>query len=64
MVPELDPIWRLAYWLVMGIAIGVSVLAVIVLVIDVLRELRHDPPDPYRSDIRDRLRQLSKSPPQ
>jgi len=63
MVPELDLFWRIAYWLVMGIAVLVSGLAAIVLVIDRIRDARADP-EPRRSAIRSRLRQLPKSPPQ
>jgi len=62
MVPELDPIWRLAYWVVLAIAIGVPTFFTVVVVLDYLRERRE--PEPRRSAIRSGLRHLPKHPPQ
>jgi len=61
MVPELDPIWRFAYWLVLVIAIGVPTFLTVVIVLDYLRERRA--PEPRRSAIRSGLRSLPKHPP-
>lgn len=50
MVPELDPVWVIAYWAVVGVALGVSGWAFVVLAID-FRQSRHadvDPPAPVR----------------
>jgi hypothetical protein len=40
MVPELDPVWVVAFWTVLGVALGVSVWAAAVLVSD-FRQSRH-----------------------
>jgi hypothetical protein len=50
MVPELDPVWVIAYWAVVAVALGVSGWAFVVLVIDFVQS-RHadvDPPAPVR----------------
>jgi heme exporter protein D len=56
MVPDLDPVWATAFWVVMGLAVGVSITAIWILVVEYLAERRADPPT--RSVIRERLRQL------
>lgn len=53
---DLDPVWVLAYWLVMGVAIVVSGLAILVILADWVRERRRV--DPRRSEIRSRLQHL------
>jgi len=62
MVPELDPIWFVAYWLVLAVPIVLMAFAAAVLVLDYVRERRD--PEPRRSAIRSGLRQLPKHPPQ
>jgi hypothetical protein len=45
LVPELDPVWAIAYWAVVSVALAVTVWALIVVVSD-WRELRHADLDP------------------
>jgi hypothetical protein len=51
-----ETIWVVAFWLVIGIATIVSVVAAIVIAHDFFTV----PPDPPRSEIRHRLRVLRK----
>lgn len=60
MLPDVGPIWIVAYWLVVGAALVVSVLAAIVLVLD-YRDARAVE-EPRRSAIRSRLAQLPRHP--
>jgi len=62
MVPELDPIWFVAYWLVLAVPIVLMAFAAAVLVLDYVRERRE--PEPRRSAIRHGLQHLPKHPPQ
>jgi hypothetical protein len=50
MVPELDPLWLIAYWVVMGAAVFVSIWAAVVLISDYVQSRHADlaPPDAMR----------------
>jgi len=61
-VPELDLIWRIAYWIVLTTVVFLAIFTVIVFVVDYLSERRT--PEPRRSAIRHGLQQLPKHPPQ
>jgi len=50
------PLWLIAFWVVMGGAIGVCLIAVYILMCDYL----HETENPPRTEIRDRLRHLPK----
>jgi len=56
MIPEIDPFWFVAYWVVIGLATIVCVIAAIVIAHDFFAA----PPDPPRTEIRNRLRVLPK----
>jgi len=54
MLPDVDSIWIVAFWIVVGGAIGVCLVAVYVLFCDYL----HEAENPPRTEIRDRLKHL------